>query len=416
MMTEALPYTMNRDDVNSDRRAAWDRFMKTGFPTPRQEAWRFTNVSFLSRTPFPVLPSPKDRTAIKAKIDRVTLPGAIRICFLNGRLETDWSELSAVPGLNIVIHRESEFPQMDQRDTNAFVDWNRALARESLQVRVSAGIRVDRPVQIIWFTANETDANGASHSQLLLRTEAGSEVSVTETFLSEGKGKTLTNHREEIILGDDSRLSLYQIREGGTGALHFSYQNIIQNANSRLAMTHLTTGGKLTRVDSRIRQVGSHGETSYNILNLVKDQHHCDYHTTVHHHAGHGNSDETAKIILRDSSRAVFNGRIIVEEGACGTNANQTNKNILLSETARVNAIPQLEIYNDDVACSHGTTTGELDDDALFYLRSRGISERDARAILLMGFAEDILDAVPAENIREAFAQRLHQWLEANEI
>lgn len=196
-------------------------------------------------------------------------------------------------------------------------------------------------------------------------------------------------------------------------AKHFHSLDVIQDANSRYNSTQLATGSPLNRNECTIIQQGEGCDSKFYVLGLQRHQHHVDYQTIIRHDNIHGTSREVVKNILRDSSRAVFNGRVIVARGSQKTDAFQSNKNILLSKNARVNANPQLEIYADDVACSHGSTTGELDDDALFYLRSRGIGLDEAQSLMISGFATEVIENISSESIRDLFTLRLENWLDA---
>ncbi len=237
--------------------------------------------------------------------------------------------------------------------------------------------------------------------------DENSQAHVIESYVSLGGGSYFSNAVTEVVLGQNASIEHYKLQEESTNAFHVATLQTHQGRDSRFVSHSVSFGGQLTRNDIRAVLSAEGTDCTLNGLFMVDGRQHVDFHTTVEHSQPHGTSQEYYKGILDGRSRGVFNGRVHVHPGAQKTDATQSNKNLLLSRNAEVDTKPELEIYADDVKCSHGATVGQLDPDALFYLRARGIDEGSARGLLTYGFAQDIIDRMPIQHVRERLEQAL---------
>ncbi|NQV38766.1 MAG: Fe-S cluster assembly protein SufD [Candidatus Marinimicrobia bacterium] len=393
------------------REVGLKHFQELGFPTTRQEEWRFTNVSQLGKSHYSWSSSTKvDEQAIQKLLDEHRIADTYTICMINGVLNKNLSNFHESIIIEDILSANTDSFHENSIST-PFTDWNTAFYNSGLYLEIPDNIQIEKPIRVIWinqFNSHTEVVHSKSHVNMGLNSEAV----IIDHFLTDSNYESIINHVSGIQLNENSQCEYIKIQEE-TSAKHFHSLDVIQDANSRYISTQLATGSPLNRNECTIIQQGEGCDSKLYVLGLQRDQHHVDYQTIIRHDNIHGTSREVVKNILRDSSRAVFNGRVIVARGSQKTDAFQSNKNILLSKNARVNANPQLEIYADDVACSHGSTTGELDDDALFYLRSRGIGLDEAQSLMISGFATEVIENISSESIRDLFTLRLENWLEA---
>jgi Fe-S cluster assembly protein SufD len=304
------------------------------------------------------------------------------------------------------------FGQGVQTNRNGFVSLNTALAEDGLFVHVPAGVSVKHPIEVLHITTNAKSERTMQHMRQMIIVEKGANVTVFETYANQSEAdKTLVNIVNEFVVDENANLEYYKIQNENDQAVQINQTEVQQARDSVFFSTILTSGGALVRNDLNARVNASNCETHFNGLYLGENKSVIDNHTIVDHKFPHTFSSELYKGIMTDSSKAVFNGRIFVREDAQKTNAYQTNRNILLTEDATVNTKPQLEIWADDVRCSHGATTGQLDKNAIFYLRSRGLSKDDARKFLLKAFTAEVIDTIKDEQIAEHFDAVLQQKL-----
>jgi Fe-S cluster assembly protein SufD len=348
------------------RNRALARFRELGFPTTHDEEWRFTNVAPIARTNFEYQPS--DRLVIYA--DPV-------------------SELK-LPEASAHLGRYAGF------DKNPFTALNTAFLTDATILRVPEGAVVEKPIEITYNVPGA--ANGAAvHPRALILIGAQAQCTIVETFL--GSGSYLTNAVTEIVAGEGAAVDYYRLQMESERGFHIAAIAADLGRGSMFRSHTVSFGAALARTE--INAVLSEGsECTLNGLYVVGGSQHVDTRTTIDHAQPHGASHELYKGILDGQSSAVFNGRIIVRPDAQKTDAKQTNKNLVLSEGSTLNTKPELQIYADDVRCTHGATIGQLDEEAVFYLRSRGIGREQTREILISAFARQIIDGIKVDSLR----------------
>jgi Fe-S cluster assembly protein SufD len=373
------------------RRAAIARFGELGFPGPRNEDWRFTNVTPIVTTCFQ-LPESAEVPELSAQF-----PPGVRLLGLGEALAT-CPEL-VEPHLGRLA---------DFRD-QAFAALNTAFWRDGVFIHVPAGEVIEHP--IIIRHAVPAGAAGAAflrYRRCLVVLERDSQATVVEQFEGE-RGGDMTNAVTEIALGEGASLDHYKVQEESPHAFHVASTHAVLARSARLSTLYVGLGGSLVRNEVRVRFDGPGGEATVNGLYQAGGSQHVDNFTVIDHAQPHCTSHELYKGILDGKAHGVFNGKILVRQDAQKTDAKQTNQTLLLSADATINTKPQLEIFADDVKCTHGATVGQLSADQLFYLRARGIGAAEARALLTFAFANDVIDRVRVPSLRDRLEQRLLQ-------
>ncbi|HEY7700649.1 MAG TPA: Fe-S cluster assembly protein SufD [Vicinamibacteria bacterium] len=394
------------------RREAFERFLDRGFPTTSDEDWRFTSVAPLSSLEFS-LESVASRERASSLL-KAHLGGDWKrheIVFVNGRFSKELSAVGELPPGVIVANLASALESHPEEveavlslgpseGASAFSDLNRALLADGAFVLVPEGVVVEKPIHIAHVSTSEKPA--ASHPHHIVLVERGGELRLVESYLGDDGASYLTNAAAAIVAAGGANVDHYRIQREGRSAFHIGSERLLQAGGAALQNYSLSLGARLSRIDIASLLDGEGADLTLNGLYVVTGRQHVDHHTVIDHKKPQGTSRELYKGVLDDASSGVFNGRIIVRPGAQKTNAQQTNKNLLLSEEALVNTNPQLEIGADDVKCGHGATIGQLDKDALFYLRSRGIGLAEATAILTRGFIADVSERVRIPSVRDA--------------
>ena len=395
--------------VAAARRAGREAFERDGLPTTRQEDWRFTSLAPLAAHAFghgdpsaPVSAAGLERAAGK--------PFGPRLVFVNGRFRAD---LSNAHGLSAGIHAASlqhaiavtpgrVEPLLARTVTvqgRPFAALNAAFLGDGAFVHL-AGEAKGGAVELVFVTV-ATEGPAASHPRVLVVADPGSEATLVETYVALGDHPALTNAVTEISLGSGARIDHYQVQDQPGSAFHFATLAVEQGKDARLSTHSTALGAALSRSDVLTRLAGEGAEAHLSGLYMTDGQRLVDNHSVIEHAVPHGTSRELFKGILDGASRGVFAGRIRVLEGAVKTDAHQSNSNLILSRDAVVDSMPQLEIYTDDVKAGHGGTVGELDRDALFYLRSRGLPQVTARGLLIYAFAREMVDRVALPALRD---------------
>lgn len=388
-------------------------------PQPRRklEAWRYSRVDALLKQPFtPVLQSP-DCSAIR----KPTGNSPHSLVFVDGWFSPALSSTNHLPaGVTLAsiaqtlkdgdkLLRQS-LGSIANSGENLFTALNTALINDGLFLHVAADARVDEPIEVFYLNTASEQALLVQPRNLLVIGE-NAEATVIEHFLS-GEGKAyFHNNITEVLLQANASLSHYRIQDESASAWHLSNLYVQQDAHSHYHGITLSFGGKWARTDYRARFCGSEANCDLRGLYLAGDDQLSDFHLDIHHNYPGCNSREQFKGLLYGKGRAVFDGRILVSQAAQLTDAQLTNDNLMLTRNAEVNTKPQLEIYADDVKCSHGTTVGQLDPQQIFYLRSRGIDETRATHMLCQGFAREIIEHIHLDALREQVLQRLQSTL-----
>ena len=411
--------------LRDTRKRAFERFSELGFPSRRDEAFRCTPVGRLTG-PVYALPGP-DISAEELNMARQRLgdltfweESALRLTFVNGRFAPTLSSLDHLPdGLDLrprsvmlqsspTTLEESQGPSIEH-SSDAFFCLNTAFARDGACVILARGVALERTIHLI-FLSGGTDTPQLVSPRNLVTLGHGSSCRIVETYATlDETSCSLTNAVTEYWIQSDASVDHYKVQRENTHAFHLSQDAIHLEANAGFDTTAMSLGAAIGRCSHRMEQGGPHTRCHLNGLFVVDGERVIDHFVLAHHTQDFGQSEQLYKGIVRDRGLGSFNGAIIAEEGVRGTEAHQTNKNLLLSNEAEVQTRPQLEIYCDDIACSHGATVGQLDDDALFYLRSRGLDESLARSILTRAFAGDVVERIHIEKLRQYMADHLAQ-------
>ncbi|HVS03086.1 MAG TPA: Fe-S cluster assembly protein SufD [Thermoanaerobaculia bacterium] len=408
------------------RRQAIARFAELGFPSMRQEDWRFTNVGALARTRF-ALAAP-GAVVREEQILPFTFEGMPRLVFVDGHFAPQLSRLEGLPerlhvGSLAAALADGSDAVVDHLGAHAsfaeqpFVALNTALFADGACVHAPRGVVAERPLQLLYVASGPGDGEPRMNApRTLIVAEEASQLTVVESYGTVGGGTTFTCPVTEVVAGEAAVVDHYRLSQESFAAYHVALQQFRCERAAHLSSHSILTGGLLVRNDVRAVLAGEGVDAILNGLYLTKERQHVDTHMWVEHAAPHCDSHELYKGILEGRSRAVFNGLIHVHKGAQKTDAKQTNRNLLLSPEALVNTNPQLLIFADDVKCTHGSTVGQLDQEAVFYLRSRGIGEEAARSLLTYAFARDIVDRVKVESVRRDLEEFLFHRLPKGEV
>ena len=403
------------------RKGARERFDAMGIPKPTDEDWRQTNVQPVA--PFAATVAAQ-ATATAAELDELPFASALprRAVLVNGRFDARRSTLTGLPrGVRVASLRaalasapellEPYFGRASAGAGSAFAALNTALFADGIVVTIDAGVDAKVPLHIV-HVARPGDAPETIHPRALVIAEAGSRVTIVESFLAIGAGPYLTNAVTEIIAGADAHVVHVKVQAEGSAGWHVASVAGRQERGARFESHNVSMGARLARNDIGSRLGGAGAECHLYGFYLADGEQHVDNHTWLDHAMPHCPSWEMYKGLLAGHSRAVFNGRIVVRKDAQKTDAKQSNKNLILGDNAMVSTRPQLEIFANDVKCTHGATIGRLDEESLFYLRTRGVGKDDARNILIRAFADDVLDKIPVSGVRAAVLSGLHHRLD----
>ena len=404
------------------RRAARVRVSAQPLPHSKEEAWRYTSLKGLLEQDFSAIDEPLD--ALQAEdLDAVLIAGldAHRVVLVNGRFAPELSTLDALPagvrigGLRDWLDRDPESlrGRLDaaRGESEAFFALlNTAGLDDGLVLWLERGTLLERPVELIHLSV-ELDEPRVAHPRHLVYLEAGAQATLIERYVSLGASLYCTNAVVEVLLGRDAVLKHERLQMESRNAFHLTSLYLVQDANSRYVGVNIGLGARWARTDLNTRFRGEQAECLLHGLYLAGDGQLLDYHLDVEHAVPNCRSEEQFKGLLTGAGRAVFDGRVLVAKHAQKSDAAMSNRNLMLSEQAEIDTKPQLEIYADDVKCSHGTTVGQIEPEMLFYLRSRGIDAARAQRMLCLGFAAEILDQLGAEAVREQVAEAVAQRL-----
>ena len=398
--------------ASQQRTTALLRFLGQGLPTRKDEDWKYTDLKPLRTTAFELPPSsdPKsDPGALKPDVERIGVAGSHRLVFVNGRLADGLSAHAELPaGLSLRTLESAllERPGDPARFENAFTALNTAFLERGFEITVAAGVEVSRPIELIYLS---TSSGSPFMAQLRVRVtlEAGARATVLEQFIALDEVTQFNNLVCDVEVGAGAALQHARLLDEGEQGCNVAVNRVRVDRDAHYGYTTIQLGGRILREDLKVVLDGAGAHTDLFGLYRLGGNSHADNHTVIDHAKGNTTSREFYKGILEGAASGAFFGRIVVREQAQKINAKQTNNNLLLSADARVDSTPQLEIYADDVQCRHGSTIGRLDENMLFYLRSRGISKERARDLLTYAFANEIIDTLPIPELRERLATRL---------
>ncbi|TAK10633.1 MAG: Fe-S cluster assembly protein SufD [Acidobacteria bacterium] len=395
------------------REQAQSEFARAGYPTTREEEWKFTNVAPIAEAPF--APAPAVEPSRKA-IEPFLFDGAVRnqLVIVNGRVSKALSSISALPkGVTIDQSNDAIAAVKSAKSSLPFVAQNTALFEQAVVISVAPHTVVEEPVHILFVNA-PGGARAIAATRLLVAVGEHAQITVIESYAGvSGDGVGFTNAVTDFVVSASAVVNHYKIQRETATAFHVAATFVQLGRSATFASQSLTLGGKLVRNDVFATLDGEGAECTLNGLYLAGGDALVDNHTSIDHAKAHCPSHEVYKGILSGRAKAVFNGKIVVRQDAQKTDAKQTNKALLLSDDATINTKPQLEIFADDVKCTHGAAIGQLDDDAMFYLRARGIAERDARDILIHAFAGEILDHITIDAVRAKVESAVFAKLES---
>jgi Fe-S cluster assembly protein SufD len=376
------------------REQALQRFEQLGWPTTQWEEWRYTNVAPISKIAWKVEDS---RPRLSGQPGAAVLHQApAEVVFVNGFLASLRGDVVALSQGATHPAVAEHFSKYADYQRHPFTALNTANAQDGALIVIPDGKIVDGFIHILFIG----DGDGVwSHPRNLIVAGRNSQVAVVETYV--GSGSYFTNAVTEIVAGDGAVVDHYKIECESISASHIATVQIHQERSSSVTSHQIALGGGLVRNEVNAALAGEGASLTLDGLFVLRGNQHVDNHTVIDHVKPHCTSVELYKGILDDKSRGIFDGRIVVREGAQKTSSRQTNHNLILSETAIVDSKPTLEILNDDVKCNHGSTIGQLNDEALFYMRSRGIEEADARRLLIYAFASEIVDRMKIEAVQE---------------
>lgn len=399
-------------DFHKVRKNAISAFAEMDFPTTKNEDWKYTNIEPILNYNF--IPAEKKTKLNPEDISKYLIPGlkAKTIVFINGQFSEKLSSLNHdIEKLGIKIDSFANIvkrvPELVNKYfakyaklNNGFIALNTAFAKDGAFIYVPDEITVNDPIHILNLNGGEND-NLLSQPRNLIIGGKNSKVKIIESYNSITDKTNFTNVVTEVIAEEGSNIELYRIQDENQNSFQVSLTQVEQKKRSVFTVYTMTTGGALVRNDVNSVLDDEGCETHLYGLYITDGSQHVDNHTMMDHAKPHCLSNELYKGVLNGKSRAVFNGKVLVRPDAQKTNAYQSNKNILLSPDAKVDTKPQLEIFADDVKCSHGATVGQLDEESLFYLRSRGIPKDMARSILIRAFANDVFEEIKIDEVHE---------------
>ena len=412
------------DALRALRKDAIEHFRLLGLPAPKSEAWKYTNIEKVLRHEYALDFSASEHDLTAADLEPFFIPGLDAHVFVlvNGRPAAGLSRIGALPegvvvaGLDEAAQEHADLvnrhlAQYANYKDEPFRALSTAFTRDGVFVYVPKGQVVEKPIHVLSLV--KTDRDLFLQPRTLVVAEANAQVKLIETNHDLTGTKTFTNALDEFFVAEDAQVDHYRIQDEGERASQVLTLQVYQLEQSVFRTNTVTLSGETVRNNFSFLPDAEHCESHLFGLVLAGGQMHVDNHTFVDHAKPNCFSNELYKNVIGDEATGVFNGKVFVRQDAQKTNAYQSNQSLVLSERARMYAKPELEIYADDVQCSHGATTGQLDPEALFYLRSRGIGERQARAMLLLAFARDVLDNVRIEPLRALLDEKVQERFHA---
>ncbi len=414
------------------RQAAFACFAELGLPTTKDEDWKYTSLAPLGQIQFE--PAAETNLPTIEQLDRLAGgphgDGGVRLVFVDGRHRPELSSRVAggvgafIGSLRTAI---AERPELVERELARHADYqhdalaalNTAFIEDGAFIHLPAGNVLPAPIHLL-FVSTAQGRPTLSQPRNLIVLGAGSQATVIETYAGLSDEVYFTNAVTEIVLAENARLDHYKLQEEGARAFHIALTQVQHGRDSRFNSHSVALGAALARNDVRALFAKEGSECTLNGLYMATGKQHLDNRTLIDHQSPRCTSRELYKGVLDGESRGVFSGRVLVRHDAQKTDASQTNKNLLLSDEALVDTKPQLEIFADDVKCAHGAAVGQLDEDALFYLRSRGIGQEAAKSLLTYAFASEMVNLIPLAplraRVREVVTSRLPQWEKLKEL
>jgi len=410
--------------VHAIRQKAIEAFEALGVPGPKHEEYKYTNIGKTLEKAFDFSKTATASDFSSSDLDQYLIPNldANQLVFVNGHFNAGLSNIQSpkdqliIKDLNTAFKEdqaliEAYFSKEANIDKDAFIALNTAFSYDGAFIHVPKNTKVDKPIAL-YFINDAKSGQTFNNPRNLFLIDQSAEVTFLEDFNTVGDKESLTNIVTEIVVKENAIVDYYKVQNNKDTAYHIGTTQVYQERSSQFSAYTFTLQGAMIRNNMNIVVDGEGCLSNMYGLYLLNGNTHVDNHTEIDHKLPHCESNELYKGILDDKSHGVFNGKVFVRQEAQKTNAFQSNKNILLSNESIMNSKPQLEIWADDVKCSHGCTTGQLDEDGMFYLRTRGLSKESARALMLYAFAMDVLSTVKLEPLKEALQTLISERLQ----
>ena len=425
---DAFEKTLNgesKSQLHTLRREAIDKFHSVGFPTARNEEWRFTSVAPIAKIEFTPVIQFATSGVTKTDVGKFSLDTEHRLVFINGHFASDFSSVRNLPKGVVCGSLASSVGSSDPNvlsflaqqvriDETPFVSLNTAFLQDGAFIYIPDGTILEESIQLLFF-ASERKPFLVSPRNLIIVGKRSS-VSIVESYVALTDQSYLTNAVTEIVAGDESVIEHDKLQNESLKAFHVAMIQARLGAKAQFTSNSIAVGGSIVRNNVTVVLDAERSECTLNGLSLGTGTQVIDNHTTIDHAKPHCASHELYKAILDGRSKGVFSGKIFVRPGAQKTDAKQTNKTLLLSDEATINTKPQLEIFADDVKCTHGATVGQLDAEQVFYLRSRGIGDMAAKDILTFAFASDVVGRVHVEPLKQELEELIHERLDQGRL
>jgi Fe-S cluster assembly protein SufD len=391
------------------REKSFEILNETAFPTTKTEAWKYTRTTRISNGTFQ-LANPNVQSVTPYLIEGIN--GNVLV-FVNGFYQAGLSTIKDTKGLHIasLASMPQDWVKANTKVTlegEVFNALNTAFTTDGVCIEIAKNAIIEEPIQIIYITTGSTVLSSVRN---ILIANDNSEATVTMNYVGENAEANFTNVITEVTVKTNASLSIHKVQHENNTNFHINTETVSQGRDSRFTLSTSTFSGAIVRNNVYVHVDGENAETNLYGLYLTDDKQLVDNHTVIDHKVPNCNSNELYKGVLDGQSTGVFNGKVYVREQAQKINAFQSNGNVLLSDNASMNSKPELEIYADDVKCSHGSTTGQIDEEAIFYLRARGISEKSAKSLLINGFVGEVVDQISNEIVREYITKLMAQKL-----
>lgn len=403
-----IDFSFDKAPFLEKRSYAEERLKEMEFPTSKTEYWKYTRINKIIKQDYNL-----GDFEVDADLD-LGVPTDNCLVFVNGYFSEELSWTKEEEGISFMPLSQAKEGQTDlqndfdnlSKKEEIFSVINTAFHQDGVYFKASKGKAASSVYYVINISAGDQPL---SNPRNFIHMEAASQAKMVFKHISANEGHSFTNQLSEIIVEQDANLEINKIQEENESAFHISNDEVSQAKSSHFKINTISLGGELLRNNINIDLNGSHTESWMNGLSLMGGKQHVDHHTLIHHRQPNCVSHELYKTIADDASTGVFNGKVYVHPIAQKTNAYQSNANMVLTDEASINSKPELEIYADDVKCSHGSTTGQLDEESVFYLRSRGIGEKKARAVLLNAFLSDLVEQIGVEHLRDEVQEVIDQ-------
>jgi Fe-S cluster assembly protein SufD len=413
-----------KTSLSGDKLQALDNFLSLGFPTKKDEEYKYTHLKEITEKEYN-FSATQSHNITKTQLEKLHLgeEDFDFLVFVNGTMHPELSKISIesakVLTLKNALEKE-EYTHFLQENLNsltskenAFCELNKALTKNGFILHVPKNTRIEKPIHIFYLSENQTE-NTFYNPHNLLVVEDGASVEVIESHHNFDSSYVFTNTVTEIIVGKNAKADWHKLQNDSETSYLVDHSFAKQDRDSLATVNTFSFGGKLVRNNLDFIHNGENINSFMNGITIIGDEQLVDHHTAVHHNQPHCESYQNYKGIYKDKAKGVFNGKVFVDKIAQKTNAYQQNNNILLNEGATIDTKPQLEIFADDVKCSHGCTVGQLNEDTMFYLRARGISKKEAQALLLFAFANDTMQNIDIEQLKTKVSSLLAEKLEVD--